>query len=206
MRQLKLVSGGTPSTWKEDCDAATACCVEVLNPLGVERAARLADWFDEQRITPKLQVVFASNKPRTVAMVKKIAQNAGLTNDVDLIADGVQQIPADKTECAPGFIGSGSARAAMVAYIRTLPLGTTALMAAHSTSIYQIFQDLGMDTSNVVDFPIAAGKVDGFNNLWKITIDSSGVARLQRHYVLNFELESLSRRGHDHSQGEGEDD
>ena len=218
--QSKWVDAGT-GVQHDTCIDNRKCCEQVLNPLGVERSNALARWFDEQHITRTLDRVIATSKPRTVASVVQIAQAAGLHNDVDLVADGVQQIPADQIECdihQPQYYDATATMQPLYDYIRALPQGTTALVATHSTTLYQIFYKLGINVlSDTTFFPldIPAGattcdpssiaksgplnsrgcKVLGFNNLWKVVIDKDGNATATDHWVLDT---SLNDKNHDH--------
>lgn len=204
--QKQLVSTGK-GTFKENCNPL-ACCVEVLNPLGVERAARLADWFAKEQI--RIEMVIATHKPRTVATVRAVAANRSLNGAADTYidqvpGDGVRQVPATPTECSPGFEASNSNLSAMTAYLHALPAGTTALVGAHSTTVYQLLNSFGINTSNPVDFPGSATKVVGFNNLWKIEIDSSGNGKLKKHYVLDFQLNQTELQSTEHHENNGHD-
>ena len=208
----------------DTCLADRSCCVQVLNPLGIERSLRLADWFDEHHITEKIEVALATFKPRTVATIQQIATNAGVA---------VQQIPAGQIECDPAHATSlpgnkndltndaTSSMQPMVDAIAALPGGTTALVATHSTTLYQIFSRLGIDvlSSGVtfpVDLPVGATtcdpvstdktnanlnlrgcKVLGFNNLWRVELDRKhGTAQVTDHWVLDTRLHATE---HDHA-------
>ncbi|MBI4605270.1 MAG: histidine phosphatase family protein [Planctomycetes bacterium] len=173
---------------------APPCCLEVLNDLGTKRAELLAGWFGERRILPRLTHVIASHKIRTLQSVEPIAaaavaEGAQLAEDTDLNpGDGVQQVPAVE-ECAPGFESSSKSRGPMTLFIKSLPLGSVAVVGAHSPTIYPILQALGIDTSDPIDFPKdARGRVTGFGNIWAVQVDRNGQGRLLSHLVLDLEL------------------
>ena len=174
-------------------------CFEVLNPLGLERAARLADWFVRRHITEKLDLVVATHKIRTLQTVSKIAQDAGLSGNVDQYDDqndhdGVAQVPPTPQECDAGFVSSSSSLAAMTTFLHMLSLGTTAVVAAHSTTIYPIMRSFGIDTSDPTVFPQDSnGKVVGFDNLWIVSIDAGNVGVVREHVLLDFRLQETAR-------------
>lgn len=195
-----------PRTFVQNCTGN--CCVDVLNPLGQERAFRLGELFEQRRIAETLTHVLASHKIRTVQTVFYIAQKAGLGGDADQNpGDGVLQVPSTPAECAPGFGSSTSARAPMIEAVRALPFGSRAVVANHSNNIYPIMQAFGIDTSDPVKFPKnSSGFVQGFNNLWIIEIDAGGHGELREHVVLDFALNpSASQREGGHSYGWGRD-
>jgi len=171
------------------CCGGDECCLEVLNPLGEMRATLLADWFQDTGITGTLTNVIASHKTRTRQTVKMIASDAGLTNDVDQTPDGVQQIPPFVAECDAGFESASSSKDPMIEELADLPLGSQVVVGAHSGTIYKIMDAIGIDTSDPVDFPRRPnGKVQGFNNLWIVSMKDGGEAELEEHLVLDFEL------------------
>jgi len=214
--KLALIDAST-GTYQEVGTPKRTCIEQVLNPLGVERAKRLAAWFDQKNISPELSNVVATFKPRTAASVALIASNAGLP---------VVQVPAEKTrECDPAHDIKGDlyndATSSLGPEVEAIPAfapGTINLVAAHSTTIYQIFNALGItvDPTNTAVFPVdlpagattcdpasldktntnlnARGcKVLGFNNLWKIKIDKNGVASVDFHWVLDMETEVTAK-------------
>ena len=167
------------------------CCIEILNPLGVERAAKYVDYFRKKGITQRLTHVFASHKGRTLATVRAVAADAGLTNDFDLTPDGVQQLPANALECAAGFESSGVSRVPTENALLALPPGSVALVGAHSGTIYRILEDFGVDTSDPVDFPRSSnGQVEGYTGLWKIIIKSNGTVVYKKHLSVEFFLKA----------------
>ena len=168
------------------------------------RSELLVGWFGERDILPRLTHVIASHKVRTVQTVEPIAaaaiaEGAELAEDVDLHpGDDVQQVPAFVEECTPGFEGSGSSRGPMTAFLKSLPLGSEAVVAAHSPTIYPIMKAFGIDTSDPIDFPRdARGRVSGFDNLWVVQVDRNGKGRLKKHLLLDFELVRQSSDGGD---------
>ena len=171
------------------CCGGDECCLEVLNPLGEMRAILLAEWFQDTGITVTLTNVIASHKARTRQTVQQIASDAGLANDVDQTADGVQQIPPFIDECDAGFESASSSKDPMIEELADLPLGSQVVVGAHSGTIYKIMDAIGIDTSDPVDFPRRPnGKVQGFNNLWIVSMKDGGEAELEEHLVLDFEL------------------
>lgn len=177
------------------------CCTEVLNPLGVERAKLLAQWFNDQGLLPGITHVLATHKVRTLQTVQPIAHAAGLDRDVngDGIpdgtdidknpGDGVQQIPAFVAECEDGFEVAHNFYPLVVEHLRSLPLGSGIVVAGHSASLYPIMQDLGIDTSDSTRFPKnAVGRVSGFNNLWIVELNANNMGTLLMHLRMNFAL------------------
>ena len=70
-----------------------------------------------------------------------------------------------------------------------------------------ILEALGDDTSDPGDFPKRPnGKVDGFNNLWIVSIDRDGKARLKEHVVLDFALVEQDDEDEDDDDDDDEDD
>lgn len=194
-----------------------SCCEEVLNPLGRQRVAALADWFYDKGITRTLTHVIASHKIRTRQTVAKIAQLAGLGGDLDgdgildgsdvdqAPGDGVINVPSTPLECDPGFTSSSSALKPQSDFLKSLPIGSRAVLCSHSPVIYPLMQDLGIDVSDPVKFPKdARGRVVGFNNLWVIELKPVTIAgattyqgRLLSHLVLDIEVGvSLIERNH----------
>lgn len=178
-----------------------SCCEEVLDPLGKVRAARLADWFAAQHIAPTLTHVIASHKIRTRQTVQHIAQAAGLGGDLDgdgdldgtdidqAPGDGVINVPSTPLECDPGFTGGSSARQPQIDYLKTLPLGSRAVVCSHSAVLYPLMQAFGIDTSDPVKFPKdSTGRVRGFGNLWIVHLDANNNGTLLQHIQLGFVL------------------
>jgi len=177
------------------------CCTEVLNPLGAERARLLAQLFKNQGLLPGITHVLATHKVRTLETVQPIAHAAGLDRDVngdgipdgadvDLNpGDGVQQIPAFVTECQRGYEVAHNFYPLVVDHLRSLPLGSGIVVAGHSASLYPIMQSLGIDTSDPLRFPKnAVGRVNGYNNLWVVSLDANNTGTLLTHVRLNFAL------------------
>lgn len=185
-----------------NCTPDGSCCEEVLNPLGTQRAMRLADWFVSQHIARNLTQVIASHKTRTRQTVEHIAKAAGLGGDLDgdgdldgtdvdqVPGDGVINVPSTPLECDPGFTSAGSATQPQIDYLRALPPGSRAVICSHSPVIYPIMQALGVDTSDPDKFPkTATGRVRGFNNLWMVSLDENNRGKLLQHLQLDFALE-----------------
>lgn len=194
-------------------NAAGSCHETVLNPLGKMRGVALADWFEARQITKTLTHVIATHKVRTRQTVGPIAQAAGLGGDLngDGILDGtdVDQAPGDGVinvpslpgECTPGWTASGSVTGPQTDYIKTLPLGSRAVVCSHSPSLYPIMRAFGIDTSDPVKFPktgisnTTSERVKGFNNLWAVELKPVPVGetwqyqgRLLDHVLLDFQL------------------
>ncbi len=191
--QTNLIDQGG-GLFQQECfnvGAPNECCIEVLDPLGEERAARLADWLSDHGITQRLTQVLATHKGRTVQTVVAVAAQAGLSGDSDLNSgDGVQQIPSNALECDAGFESSGASRVPTIDALQALPQGSVVLVGAHSGTTYRIMDALGIDTSDSDDFPrSSSGKVSGFNNLWKITMNPDGTAKFKQYIVLDLFLE-----------------
>ncbi len=229
--QINLLDDpGNPDIMMKDCVQVTTdpskppetCCNEVLNPLGLERAARLAEWFEENHITNTLTHVIATHKVRTRQTVEKIALAAGLGGDLDgdgtldgtdpddladqRPGDGVINVPGQPGQCDPGYTGSSSALNPQFNYLRTLPLGSRAVVASHSPVIYPLLQKFGIDTSDPVLFPKdSRGRVTGFNNLWIVELDRAGNGKLLEHLLLDFTL-TASEVDREHGNGPPEED
>ena len=105
-------------------------CAEGLALQGKTRAQLLANWMKQNGIVDKLSSVFSSHKRRAALTVEPTASMAGLT---------VQQFPVDGQELNPE--GNGPSVCPTVAAIQALPLGSTALVATHTRTIYQIMGD-----------------------------------------------------------------
>ena len=173
---------GSEGVFAEVCGDSK--CAEELNPLGKLRAKLLADWFEEQGITENVTNVYSSHKMRTLQTVREIASDAGLTNDKDMMADGVQQLPAMNTSELDDGTGSEGTKATIeptVAALKALESGSVAVVAGHSGTIYQIIEGLGVDTKSEADFPRDTrkgkeGKVPTFGDIWKVTIKDDGTA------------------------------
>lgn len=205
-----------------DCNPDGSCCVEALNPLGKVRATALADWFETKGITRTLTHVVATHKLRTRQTVAKIAHLAGLGGDLNgdgtpdgadidqSPGDGVINIPATPGECDPGWTGSSSARQPQIDYLKTLPVGSRAVVCSHSPVLYPLMQAFGIDTSDPVKFPKdSRGRVTGFNNLWIVELKPSGnrnvpsyQGRLLAHLQLDIEV-SVSVTQRDYGLGKG---
>jgi hypothetical protein len=201
--------------------------VEALNPLGIVRATALADWFEAKDITRTLTHVVASHKLRTRQTVAKIALLAGLGGDLDgngtpdgtdvdqAPGDGVINVPPSPGECDPGWTSSSSVRQPQIDYIKTLPLGSRAVVCSHSPVLYPVMQAFGVDTSDPVKFPKdSRGRVSGFNNLWVVQLNPVEVSgtltyqgHLLAHVLLDFDVGvSLIHRDYGVPSGPGSRD
>ena len=210
-----------------NCNSDGTCCVEPLNPLGIVRATALADWFEAKGITRTLTHVVASHKLRTRQTVAKIARLAGLGGDLDgngspdgadvdqAPGDGVINVPPTPGECDPGWTSSSSVRQPQIDYIKTLPLGSRAVVCSHSPVLYPVMQAFGVDTSDPVKFPKdSRGRVSGFNNLWMVELKPVWVGgaltyqgRLLTHVLLDFDVGvSLINRDYGVPSGRGSRD
>ena len=210
-----------------NCNADGSCCVEALNPLGKVRASALAEWLEAKNITRTLTHVVASHKLRTRQTVEKIALLAGLGGDLDgngtldgqdidqAPGDGVINVPSTPAECDPGWTSSASVRQPQINYIKTLPLGSRAVVCSHSPVLYPLMQAFGIDTSDPVRFPKdSRGRVSGFNNLWAVELKPVHVGgtvtyqgRLLSHIQLDLDLGvSLIHRDYGLKAGRGSRD
>ena len=203
--QRRLAGTGT-GTFAEVCTPTRSCCEQPLNPLGVARRDALADWFVAHGLATRLTHLIATNKPRTVETLAALAIVSGLGGDRngdgvpdgtdhDLVpGDGIQQYPADRRECDPGFEATTGSEPHIVAAILALPPGSEAVIANHSETLYSIItKTTGIDTSDPVDFPKEDGsatRVRNFNDLWIVKVDGSGTGRLIQHHVFAIALRS----------------
>ncbi len=181
--QTKL-NGTGPGTFVEECNPTRSCCTVVLSPLGLERRDALAGWFVEEKLARRLTHLIATNKPRTVQTLLGLADRTGLA---------VEQAPPDTGECADGFETTTGSKPFAVAAVRDLPLGSRAVVANHSETLYAVMREsVGLDTSDPVVFPKQPGsadRVDGFTHLWVVEADAAGQGSLRRHIVFAFQLE-----------------
>ena len=107
-------------------------CALELSRQGLTRARLLADWMKANGIVEKLTAVFSSHKRRTYQTVAPTAELAGLK---------VQQLPKGAEELDPE--SNAPSVCPIIKSIEDLPLGSTALVAAHTSTIYRIM-DYGM--------------------------------------------------------------
>jgi len=166
-------------------------CAQELNAEGLLRAELLAEWFKERGITAQLTHAFSSHKKRTLQTISQIAKDAGLNGDVDeMSGDGVQQLPFDGTELSPEK--TGPSEAPTVEAILGLPGGSVAVIAGHSGTIYDIMDDLGLDTiADPVRYPRDEDdKVRDFGDIWKVVIYPYGGAQL--HWAVKLDATRLS--------------
>jgi len=126
-------------------------CALELSRQGLTRARLLADWMKANGIVKKLTNVYSSHKRRTYQTVAPTAKLAGLK---------VQQLPKGAEELDPE--SNAPSVCPTINAIKDLPLGSTALVAAHTSTIYRIMdtgmkrecKGLGLDTtSNPEYFP-----------------------------------------------------
>ncbi len=207
-----------------NCNSDGSCCVEALNPLGKVRASALADWFEAKGVTRTLTHVIASHKLRTRQTVTKIANLAGLGGDLDgngtldgldvdqAPGDGVINVPPTPAECDQDWTSSSSVRQPQIDFIKTLPLGSRAVVCSHSPVLYPLMQAFGIDTSDPDRFPKdSRSRVSGFNNLWAVELkpaDGNSTltyqGRLLSHVRLDFDLGvSLITRDYGIGAGQG---
>lgn len=162
-----LMLGEVSKGSNRDDVCGTSKCAEELSDLGLLRAQMLADWFDQRRITHRLDAVYSSHKVRTYQTVEVIASRAGIE---------IQQLPADGTELEPEST-SPSECPTVDAVLATAP-GDTIVVAGHSGTLYDIMgagnddcAGLGLDTSSDRRFPKDEdGKVRDFGDIWKVKI------------------------------------
>jgi len=174
-------------------------CSEILNPEGELRAELLADIFNNAGITGRLTHAFSSHKTRTRQTIEQIVADAGLTGDEDKIPnDGIQELPVlnDDGEFATELNpeSTSGSEAPTIAALLALPAGSTALVAGHSGTLYDIMAGLGLtdvclsdtvDTCNEDRYPINEDvKVKNFGDVWKINL-VDGVATFI--YRVNFQ-------------------
>jgi len=172
-------TGSDPYTYMQRFVGTTA--VRPLNVLGLQRAGLLGEWFEEQGIAGMLEYVVATQKVRTQQTVQPIADEAGLA---------ITQIPAG-SEWAPSSISFAIAGQPTVDFVRNVPPGSDVVVANHSNNLYPMMQALGIDTSDPVKFPKdPSGFVVGYNNLWIVKIDASGVGELDDHVLLDLVIDA----------------
>jgi len=206
VRLLRTNAGVTePGTFVEDCTPGRSCCVTPLSPLGLARRDALTDWFVKQGRARGLTHLIATNKPRTVETLKGLAIASGLGTDRDgdgtpdgtdvdqMPGDGIQQYPAQASECAVGFERTVDSMPYIVEAIRSLPAGSRAVIANHSETLYAVIEaTTGVDTSDPDLFPKETGsttRVRNFNDLWIIELNGNGAGRLIKHVVFDLTLE-----------------
>ena len=170
---------------KRDDVCGSSKCAEGLALQGKTRAQLLANWMMQNGIVDKLSHVFSSHKRRTALTVEPTATKAGLT---------IEQFPTDGEELNPE--GVGASVCPTVEAIKALPLGSTGLVAVHTSSIYQIMSEgrtdkcngLGLDISNDTIYPKDEnGKLPrpDYSFVWQLSIDEDGNATLAKRYTLD---------------------
>jgi len=193
---------GEEGKYMENCDYVKDRCEEELSDLGQKRAELLAEWFERKGITPDITHVVSSDKQRTRQTVQPIAD---LVNeypytdlpDGDSMPDGVWQVPlagdmANEVTSNSGSVGP------TVDFINDLPMGSVAVIAGHSGTLYRIFGGeqtdgtggLGINTTaDSFSFPkkISDGKVPGFGDIWKIVIRPDGSANFKWRKDVDFD-------------------
>lgn len=105
-------------------------CAEGLALQGVTRAHLLSHWMMENGIVDELTHVFSSHKRRTALTVEPTASLADLT---------VVQYPVDGEELNPE--GNGPSICPTVEAIVNTPPGSVILVAAHTSTLYQIMDE-----------------------------------------------------------------
>jgi len=176
----------------EVCDSHY--CAKELSDMGKVRATLLANWFNEKGIVSNLTAVYASHKHRTLQTVQPTAMKANLE---------VTQLPTNSSELDPGTV-SVSICPTIDAIKKNHPLGSTILVGAHSDTIYKILEGgkkgqcngLGIDTNTDPSlFPkdsrgLIPRHTHGY--VWKVGIDTNGIATLLDVDVLEFGLTGSS--------------
>jgi len=171
----------------EVCGSLT--CAQGLSLQGKTRSQLLAQWMAKNGIVDKLTHVFSSHKRRTALTVSPTAMMAGIE---------IEQFPTDGQELNPE--SNGASVCPTVHALNALPLGSTAVVAVHTSTIYHIMnigmegecEGIGLDISNDDDiFPKDIKPWDDFlpreeySNVWEVSIDANGKATLARRYILD---------------------
>ena len=193
-----------PGVYDDNCNDGRTRCEEELSPLGWKRAEFFAEWAERRGIAQDITHLYSSDKQRTRQTLKPLADivlekyNGNLPDsDYDQQGgeyDGISQLPfrGDKDNEVEDNSDSVDP---MVAALRGLRMGDVAFLAGHSGKIYEVFggenEDgsggLGIDTTiDDISFPREGGKVEGFDNVWKIAIRKNGNASLRWHKKLQF--------------------
>ncbi len=190
--------------YMDNCNDDRSRCEEALNPLGEKRAELLAKWFKQRRIAQKITHLFSSDKQRTRQTLEPLAaivSKYDILPDSDGMDDGIEQLPfaGDK---ANEITSNSPSVEPTVAALQALPLGSVAVVAGHSGTLYRIFG--GEDTNGVDDMKEGAGlgidttmdpfsfpkndegKVKDFGDVWKIVIRRNGNASFRWRKSLQF--------------------
>lgn len=185
-------------------------CSEVLNAKGEFRAELLVDAFQSVGITARLTHAFSSHKTRTRQTIEQIVAQTDLTGDNDKNPnDGIQEFPilngdgVFATELNPE--GTSGSEAPTIAALLNLPEGSTALVAGHSGTLYDIMAGLGLtdvclsdtvETCNQDRYPIDNKvKVKNFGDIWKINLVDGVATFIYRINLqpLQLELNELAK-------------
>lgn len=210
LREVSSNSG----MYEDNCDGERERCEEALNAEGQLRADLLAEWFDRRGIADDVTHVISSDKNRTRDTVLPLAdllQERGVAlPDNDGVPDGVLQVPyavADEASNMENETNGNSVSVVpSVEAIQSLPMGSVAVLAGHSGTIYRILggEDtdgnpatdkkgdfsvgLGIDTTMDAGlFPRNSdGKVPTFGDIWKVVIRANGTAVVKWRKRLDF--------------------
>ena len=197
--------------YKDNCNNDRDRCEEALNAAGQLRAKLLADWFDRRGIADDVTHVISSDKNRTRDTVLPLVELIEITlPDFDYVLDGVWQVPFAVADAdlnmANEINGNSGSVVPSVEAIQSLQLGSVAVLAAHSGTIYRILggEDtdgnpatdkdgdfsvgLGIDTTTDAGlFPKKDnGKVPTFGDVWKVVIKENGTASVKWRKRLDF--------------------
>lgn len=148
-----------------------------LTAAGIERAAKLIPLFERARLTH----VFASHTARSQQTVAAVAA----AHKLELIA-----LPALGTRIGSDTVTGGSpsrvAITPLVSALRSLPAGSTALVAGNSGNLFSIMHGLGVPTATGDQTCATASTCvpcldntcfpEDFDNLWVLTSSAAGGA------------------------------
>lgn len=151
-----------------------------LTDKGRARAAKLVAHFAGGPITH----VYATHTNRTRDTVTPLAKARGLQ---------VKQFPPIGSDVGGAIVGNRTNGAVaikpLIAALKALPAGSTALVAANSENLYPVLAGIGAPVSTACTpdrgdcLPCATRKCfdeKSFNNVWKLTLPRDGQARLSR--------------------------
>ena len=190
--------------YEDNCNKDRSRCEEALNPLGLKRAELLADWFEQRGIARNITHLFSSDKQRTRQTLEPLAAivwDYYRLPDYDGVYDGIEQLPFAGNKANETTGNSGSVEPTIAA-LKALPLGSVAVVAVHSGTLYRI---LGGEDTNSVDgmgkvaglginttrdpfsFPKNdEGKIKDFGDIWKIVIRRNRNASFRWRKSLQF--------------------